>query len=67
MSITADQEKSVLNNVNTQLFIGGEWRESSNGATLEVEDPSTGESIASIADATPASRTTPPASRSPGS
>jgi succinate-semialdehyde dehydrogenase / glutarate-semialdehyde dehydrogenase len=53
MSITADQEKSVLANVNTQLFIGGEWRESSNGETLEVEDPSTGEAIASIADATP--------------
>jgi succinate-semialdehyde dehydrogenase/glutarate-semialdehyde dehydrogenase len=53
MSITADQEKSVLTNVNTQLFIGGEWREASGGATLEVEDPSTGEAIASVADATP--------------
>ena len=53
MSITADQEKTVLSNVNTQLFIGGEWREASGGATLDVEDPSTGESIATIADATP--------------
>jgi succinate-semialdehyde dehydrogenase/glutarate-semialdehyde dehydrogenase len=53
MSITADQEKTVLSNVNSQLFIGGEWRESSNGATLEVEDPSTGDTIATIADATP--------------
>ena len=53
MSITADQEKKVLANVNTQLFIGGEWREASGGATLEVEDPSTGEPIATIADATP--------------
>ena len=53
MSITAEQEKSVLANVNSQLFIGGEWRESSNGATLDVEDPSTGESIATVADATP--------------
>ena len=53
MSITADQEKSVLTNVNTQLFIGGEWREASGGATLDVEDPSTGEAIASVADATP--------------
>jgi succinate-semialdehyde dehydrogenase/glutarate-semialdehyde dehydrogenase len=53
MSITADQEKSVLTNVNTQLYIGGEWREASGGATLEVEDPSTGETIATIADATP--------------
>ena len=46
MSITADQEKSALTNVNTQLFIGGEWREASGGATLDVEDPSTGETIA---------------------
>jgi succinate-semialdehyde dehydrogenase / glutarate-semialdehyde dehydrogenase len=53
MSITADQEKTVLSNVNTQLFIGGEWRESANGATLDVEDPSTGNTIATIADATP--------------
>ena len=53
MSITADQEKRALTNVNTQLFIGGEWREASGGATLDVEDPSTGEAIASVADATP--------------
>jgi succinate-semialdehyde dehydrogenase/glutarate-semialdehyde dehydrogenase len=53
MSITADQEKRVLTNVNTQLFIGGEWREATGGATLDVEDPSTGEAIASVADATP--------------
>ena len=53
MSITADQEKSTLANVNTQLFIGGEWREASGGATLDVEDPSTGDAIASVADATP--------------
>jgi succinate-semialdehyde dehydrogenase/glutarate-semialdehyde dehydrogenase len=53
MSITADQEKSALTNVNTQLLIGGEWREASGGATLDIEDPSTGEAIASVADATP--------------
>ena len=48
MSITADQEKSALTNVNTQLFIGGEWREASGGATLDIEDPSTGDAIASV-------------------
>ena len=37
----------------TQLFIGGEWRDASGGATLDVEDPSTGETIAAVADATP--------------
>jgi succinate-semialdehyde dehydrogenase / glutarate-semialdehyde dehydrogenase len=53
MSITADQEKSALTHVKNQLFIGGEWRDASGGATLDVEDPSTGEPIASVADATP--------------
>jgi succinate-semialdehyde dehydrogenase / glutarate-semialdehyde dehydrogenase len=53
MTITADKEKTVVDSVPTQLFIGGEWRDASGGGTLEVEDPSTGESIASVADATP--------------
>jgi succinate-semialdehyde dehydrogenase/glutarate-semialdehyde dehydrogenase len=33
--------------------VGGEWRDATGGATLDVEDPSTGETIASVADATP--------------
>src|SRR3954470_20388776 len=52
-AISTDQEKSVLDNVNTQLFIGGEWRDAGGGDTLDVEDPSTGEALASVADATP--------------
>ena len=44
-------EASVLKSVKTGLFIGGEWRDAA--ATLDVEDPSTGETIAQIADATP--------------
>ena len=51
--MTATQEQSIVDRVPRGLFIGGEWRDSSNGQTLDVEDPSTGESIASIADATP--------------
>jgi succinate-semialdehyde dehydrogenase / glutarate-semialdehyde dehydrogenase len=51
--MSATQEKTAVDSVPTQLFIGGEWRDASGGATLEVEDPSTGESIASVADATP--------------
>ncbi len=47
------QEKSAVDSVPTQLFIGGEWRDASGGATLDVEDPSTGEAIAAVADATP--------------
>jgi succinate-semialdehyde dehydrogenase/glutarate-semialdehyde dehydrogenase len=53
MSITADQEKTVVDSAPHQLFIGGEWRDASGGATLSVEDPSTGESLVEIADATP--------------
>src|SRR5215210_2401649 len=52
MTITADQEKQVLETVPTQLYVGGEWRDASGGDTLDVEDPSTGETIASVADAT---------------
>jgi succinate-semialdehyde dehydrogenase/glutarate-semialdehyde dehydrogenase len=44
-------ENEVLEAVNTGLFIGGEWRDAA--ATLAVEDPSTGETIAEVADATP--------------
>jgi succinate-semialdehyde dehydrogenase / glutarate-semialdehyde dehydrogenase len=51
--MSATQEKSAVDSVPTQLFIGGEWRDASGGATLDVEDPSTGEAIASVADATP--------------
>src|SRR5215217_3282956 len=50
---TATQEQSAVDSVPTQLFIGGEWRDASGGATLDVEDPSTGEMITAVADATP--------------
>ena len=49
----ATQERTVVDHVPTQLFIGGEWRDASGGDTLEVEDPSTGETLTSVADATP--------------
>jgi succinate-semialdehyde dehydrogenase/glutarate-semialdehyde dehydrogenase len=51
--MSATQEQSAVDSVPTQLFIGGEWRDASGGATLDVEDPSTGESIPAVADATP--------------
>src|SRR5918994_7428196 len=53
MSITATQEQAALDAVPTQLFIGGAWRGASGGATLVVEDPSTGEALVEVADATP--------------
>ena len=51
MALT-DTEKSLLARVPTGLFIGGKWRDSSDGRTLNVEDPSTGETLVSVADAT---------------
>ncbi|MCL9665172.1 NAD-dependent succinate-semialdehyde dehydrogenase [Curtobacterium albidum] len=35
------------------MFIGGAWRPASGGATFPVRDPSTGEVLAEVADATP--------------
>src|SRR5215207_7563593 len=52
MSI-ATSEQSIVDRVNKQLFIGGEWRDASEGKTLAVEDPSTGEPLCEIADGTP--------------
>src|SRR3954452_19549836 len=51
--MTATQERTAVDAVPTQLFIGGEWRDASGGETLGVEEPSTGEAIASVAAATP--------------
>jgi succinate-semialdehyde dehydrogenase/glutarate-semialdehyde dehydrogenase len=53
MSITADNETAVVEAAPTQLFIGGEWRDAGGGETLAVEDPSTGEPLVGVADATP--------------
>ena len=52
-TITASQEQAAVEAVPRQLFIGGEWRDASGGATLTVEDPSTGEGLVDVADATP--------------
>jgi succinate-semialdehyde dehydrogenase/glutarate-semialdehyde dehydrogenase len=51
---SSEQESKVLDQAPKQLLIGGEWRDASGGAKLSVEDPSTGESLCEIADATPA-------------
>ena len=47
-----DSEKSLLAGVPTGLFIDGRWRAATDGRTLDVEDPSTGETLVSVADAT---------------
>jgi succinate-semialdehyde dehydrogenase / glutarate-semialdehyde dehydrogenase len=52
MSI-ATSEQAVVDKVPQRLFVGGEWREASGGGTFAVEDPSTGEVLCEVADATP--------------
>ena len=49
----AADERAVIEGVNGQLLIGGEWRDATGGGTLSVEDPSTGGTLCEIADATP--------------
>src|SRR3954453_3726324 len=46
-----DSEKALLASVPTGLFIGGTWRDAAGGATLDVEDPATGEVLTAVADA----------------
>jgi succinate-semialdehyde dehydrogenase/glutarate-semialdehyde dehydrogenase len=49
-TITAPAEQQILNDVPKQLYIGGEWRDGAKG-TIAVEDPSTGETLCDVADA----------------
>ena len=46
-------EQQIVDGVPKGLYIGGEWRDAAEGGTLGVEDPSTGEVIADVADAQP--------------
>lgn len=52
MAALTGHEAEVVGAVPTGLFIGGSWR--STADQIEVEDPSTEEVIATVADATPA-------------
>ncbi|PRY63344.1 succinate semialdehyde dehydrogenase [Knoellia remsis] len=48
----AVSQKSLLASVPTQLFIGGEWRDSLSAQTFPVHDPATGGVLTEVADAT---------------
>jgi succinate-semialdehyde dehydrogenase / glutarate-semialdehyde dehydrogenase len=50
--MTAERERSVVEAAPKGLFIGGRWRDAGTGATLSVEDPSTGAALCDVADAT---------------
>jgi len=47
------KEEKLLASVPKGLFIGGSWREATAGGLFAVEDPSTGATLAEVADATP--------------
>ncbi|TPG16253.1 NAD-dependent succinate-semialdehyde dehydrogenase [Pedococcus bigeumensis] len=48
----ATTQKSLIDSVPKGLFIGGAWRDATGGGTLAVEDPSSGGTLAQVADAT---------------
>jgi succinate-semialdehyde dehydrogenase / glutarate-semialdehyde dehydrogenase len=47
----SERERTVVDSVSTGLFIGGRWQDATDGKTLAVEDPSTGDTLAQVADA----------------
>jgi succinate-semialdehyde dehydrogenase / glutarate-semialdehyde dehydrogenase len=49
-----DPRWDIVERVPKDLFIGGAWRPAHEGRTFDVEDPSTGEVLCAVADATPA-------------
>jgi succinate-semialdehyde dehydrogenase / glutarate-semialdehyde dehydrogenase len=49
-----DTQWDIVERVPKDLFIGGAWRPAHEGRTFDVEDPSTGEVLCAVADATPA-------------
>ncbi len=51
MSVTDARIAAVIDAVPTGLFIGGSWRDTD--AAVKVEDPSTGEVLTAVADASP--------------
>lgn len=51
-TVSADDERVLLESLPTGLFIGGAWRPASDGGTFDVIDPSTEKVLLRIADAT---------------
>jgi len=50
--LSPERERELLASVPTQLFIDGRWRDAAGGRTFDVQDPATGQTIASVADGT---------------
>ncbi|MGO4455258.1 NAD-dependent succinate-semialdehyde dehydrogenase [Arthrobacter sp. RAF14] len=51
--IYTERERALLESVPTGLLINGQWRPSVSGRTFDVEDPATGATLLSVADAGP--------------
>jgi len=49
--MSENRESDLLGRVPDGLYIGGEWRPATGGGTFGVTDPSTGEVVKEIADA----------------
>jgi len=47
----ATEEQRIIDEVPKGLYIGGQWRDAAEGATIAVEDPATGEPLCEVADA----------------
>jgi succinate-semialdehyde dehydrogenase/glutarate-semialdehyde dehydrogenase len=54
---TEQREKELLSEVPTGLFVGGAWRAAEGGRTVDVEDPSTGQVLLAVSDASVADGT----------
>ncbi|MGN6243263.1 MAG: NAD-dependent succinate-semialdehyde dehydrogenase [Motilibacteraceae bacterium] len=50
MSTLSDRERRVVDAVPTGVLVGGSWRDPAGGGTFDVEDPSTGQVLAQVAD-----------------
>src|ERR1035441_3080061 len=48
-TVHADAFAAIAGNLPTGCYIGGEWRSSSDGSLIAVADPSTGETLTSVA------------------
>jgi succinate-semialdehyde dehydrogenase / glutarate-semialdehyde dehydrogenase len=51
-TISVSDERRTVDSVPNQLLIGGEWQKGEHGA-IQVEDPSTGDVLTEVADASP--------------
>lgn len=51
MAVSAERESELLASVPTGLLIGGRWRPAAAGKTFDIEDPATGKTLLTIADA----------------